>query len=57
MQDSADLKDEFYACLVSLRRNALQAKLHALEQDMKRGEKDAIILKKFQKISAELAQL
>jgi DNA primase len=57
LQDSADLKDEFNACLVSLRRNALQAKLHALEQDMKRGEKDAMILKKFKEISTELAKL
>jgi len=57
LQDPADLKDEFNACLTSLRRSALQAKLHVLERDMKRGEKDAIILKKFQKISIELAQL
>lgn len=56
-QDS-DFKLEFTACLDSLRRLALKEKLYALEREMKQGSRsDPITLKRFRKISIELAKL
>jgi len=52
-----DFKQEFDLCLASLKRISLKERLLKLQQEMKSSAPDETLLKKFQKVSIELAKL
>lgn len=55
--ENVDLKDEVNLCINSLKKMRLQRELYQLQTEMKLGSIDDNILRKFQKVSMELAKL